>query len=190
MPLKVLSVTVRVAERAPVAVGEKVTLTLQVASGATEPEVGQVLVEKEKSPALAPLRAMLEMFRVTVVLVSVRTEVLAGLVVPITTVPKLCEAGTRVAVAVPPPLVPVPLRATVCDPPVALSVTVSVAERVPAAPGVKVTETMQVARALMDPEVGQVVLEASLKSLALVPVMAMLEMLRAAVVLVSVSVED
>ena len=42
-------------------------------------------------------------------------------------------------------VVPVPLSETVCDEPLALSVTVSVPVRVPLAVGVKVTEMMQLA---------------------------------------------
>ena len=104
--------TVRVAERDPVAVGVKVTVTRHVPSGLTLPELGQVLaVVIWKSPGFAPLRAMLEMFKATVLLVSVRVEVLAALVVPTVTEPKFCEAGRRVAVAR--ATVPVPVRLTV-----------------------------------------------------------------------------
>ena len=53
----------------------------------------------------------------------------------------------------------------------------------------KVTLTMQVPKALMLPEVGQVVAVESLKSEAFVPLIAMLVMLSPRVVLVSVNVE-
>lgn len=104
--------TVSVADRDPVAVGVKVTVTRQVPSGLTVPELGQVLAEVIwKSPALAPLRAMLEMLRATVLLVSVRVEDFAALVIPTVTEPKLCDAGRSVAVAR--ATVPVPVRLTV-----------------------------------------------------------------------------
>ena len=70
-----------------------------------------------------------------------------------------------------------PLRATLCGLPAALSVTVSEALRAPNAPGVKVT--LMVQDALAFSEAGQVLVCA--KSLALVPLIAMLLMLRASV---------
>ena len=112
-PELVLSKTVRVAERAPDAVGVKVTVTAQVACGLIVPEFGQVPFGlSAKSEALAPVIVMLLMFSATVVLVSVSVEDLAALVVPTATVPRFKVAGNNVAVAVP-PLAPVPLSATV-----------------------------------------------------------------------------
>ena len=107
--------------------------------------MGQVLAEVIlKSPGFAPVSVMLEIFSATVVLVSVRVEVLAALVEPTVTEPKLSDAGMSVAVAS--AVVPVPVRLTVCEPALVLSLTVSVAERAPVAVGVKVTVTRQVAR--------------------------------------------
>lgn len=107
-----MSLTVRVAERDPEAVGEKVTVTRQFAKGLTLPEFGQVLAEVIlKSPGLAPVSVMLLMFNATVELVSVSVEDLAELVEPIAIEPKLSVAGKSVAVAT--EVVPVPVRLTV-----------------------------------------------------------------------------
>jgi hypothetical protein len=107
-----LSETVNVAERAPEAVGVNVTVTRQVAEGLIVPEVGQVLDGlSAKSPAFVPVIAMLLMLSAIVVLVSVRVEDFAALVVPTATVAKFSVAGSNVAVAVPP--LPVPESATV-----------------------------------------------------------------------------
>jgi hypothetical protein len=72
--------------------------------------------------------------------------------------------------------VPVPERVTVCGLPLALSATLSVAERVPLAEGVKVTLVVQLPPAAT--ELPQVLVWAKL--LALVPESAMLVMLKAA----------
>jgi len=112
LPALVLSVTVKVAERDPVAVGVNVIVTRHVPSGLTDPELGHVLAELIwKSPGLAPLSAMLEILRATVLLVSVSVELFAALVVPTVTDPKLCDAGRSVAVAS--ATVPVPVKLTV-----------------------------------------------------------------------------
>jgi hypothetical protein len=96
VPLLVLSVTVSVAERDPVAPGVNVTVIRQVPSGSIVPDVGQVLAGViVKSEAFAPLMAMPLTIKATVVLVSVSVEVLAALVVPTVTPPKLIEAGQR-----------------------------------------------------------------------------------------------
>lgn len=57
------------------------------------------------------------------------------------------------------PILPVPMRLMVCGLPVALSFTLSVAERDPLAVGLKVTVTRQVASGLILPELGQVLAE-------------------------------
>jgi len=107
-----LSNTVRVAEREPDAVGEKVMVTRHVASGLIVPGLGQVLAEVIlKSPGLAPVKVMLLMFNATVELVSVSVEDLAALVEPTAIEPKLREAGSSVAVAF--VTVPMPVRLTV-----------------------------------------------------------------------------
>ena len=107
--------------------------------------MGQVLAEVIlKSPGFAPVRVMLLMFNATVVLVSVSVEDLAALVEPTATEPKPSVAGSSVAVAF--VTVPVPVRLTVCDPALVLSLTVRVAERDPDAVGEKVMVTRHVAR--------------------------------------------
>jgi hypothetical protein len=187
--LLVLSVRVRVAERDPATVGVKVTVTRHVPSGLIVPDAGQVVAGViAKSEALAPLIAIPLTIKATLELVSVSVDVLAALVVPTVTPPKLIDAGNSVAVGSPAPP-PVPDSATVCDPVLVLSNSVRVAERDPDAVGVKVTVTRQVPRGLTVPEVGQVLDVLSLKSAAFVPVMVMLLMFRAIVVLVSVNVE-
>ena len=104
--------TVKVADRDPLAVGEKVMVTRQVAKGLIVPGLGQVLAEVIlKSPGLAPLSAMLLMFKATLLLVSVSVEDCAPLVEPTATDPKLSDAGRSVAVAF--VTVPVPVRLTV-----------------------------------------------------------------------------
>jgi len=135
-----------VAERDPEAVGEKVMVTRHVASGLMVPGLGQVLAEVIlKSPGFAPVKVMLLMFKATVVLVSVSVELWAALVEPTAIEPKPSDAGRRVAVANEVP-VPVPVRLTVCEPALVLSLTVNVAERDPVAVGEKVMVTRQVAR--------------------------------------------
>lgn len=102
--------TVRVAERAPLAMGVKVTEIRHVAKGLTVPELGQVLAEVIlKSPGFAPVRVMLVMFNAAVKLVLVSVEVLAALVAPTVTEPKHSDFGRRVAVG---SGVPVPVRVT------------------------------------------------------------------------------
>src|SRR5207237_2751834 len=85
-------------------------------------------------------------------------------------------------------LVPLPLKATVCGLPVALSVILTLALRVPVAVGVKVALMVQEAPAASVLELlGHVLVWA--KSALLVPVRAMLLMVRAAVpLLVNVTV--
>ena len=184
-----MSLTVRVADRDPLAVGEKVMVTRQVAKGLIVPGLGHVLAEVIlKSPGSAPDSAMLLMFNATVVLVSVSVEDCAALVEPTAMDPKLREAGSSVAVAF--VTVPVPVRLTVCLPALVLSLTVRVAERDPLAVGEKVTVTRQVAKGLIVPGLGHVLAEVILKSPGFAPVKVMLLMLRATVELVSVSVED
>jgi hypothetical protein len=102
--------TVRVAERDPLAAGVKVTEIRHVARGLIVPELGQVLAEVIlKSPGFAPVRVMLVIFSAAVELVFVSVEVLAALVVPTVTEPKRWDAGSRVAVGA---AVPVPVRVT------------------------------------------------------------------------------
>ena len=70
--------TVRVAERDPLAPGVKVTLMRHVPKGLIVPEFGQVLAEVIlKSPGFAPVRVILVMFSAAVELLFVSVEVLA-----------------------------------------------------------------------------------------------------------------
>ena len=107
--------TVRVAERAPVAPGVKVTEIRQVARGLIVPDCGQVLaVVILKSPGFEPVKVMLVMFRAEVMLVSVSVEVSTELVVPCVIEPKFSDLGRSVAVGT--ATVPVPLRLMVSEP--------------------------------------------------------------------------
>ena len=69
----------------------------------------------------------------------------AALVVPVFWVAKVSDVGLKPSVV--DATCPVPLRATDCGEPVALSANVSAAVRVPAAVGEKVTLTVQLAPA-------------------------------------------
>jgi hypothetical protein len=170
-----LSVTERVPLRLPVALGVKVTLTVQLAPAANE--LPQVLVSA-KSPALVPVIAMPVMLKV-VVPTLVRVTVFAGLVVPTATEPKSKLVGESFAV------VPIPLSVTFCGLPGALSVTDSLPVRFPICVGSKVTLTVQLAPAAS--ELPQVWVCA--KSPALVPVIAMAVIVNVVVpTLVSVTV--
>ena len=110
-----LSFTVSVAERAPVAPGVNVTEIRQIAKGLTVPDCGQVLaVVILKSSGFAPVNVMLVMLREVVILVSVSVEVSAELVVPCVMEPKFSDFGKSVAVGT--ATVPVPLRLMVSEP--------------------------------------------------------------------------
>src|SRR5437879_6525279 len=112
----------------PVAVGLNVTLMVQFALAAKE--LPQPLV-CAKSPGLTPASVMLVMV-IAVVPMFFRVTVLAALVVPTVTEPKLTEAGVIWAV------VPVPVSGTCCGLPAALSVTVKLALRAPVVEGLNV----------------------------------------------------
>jgi hypothetical protein len=121
---------VRVAERAPEAVGEKVTLKAQVEFAARE--LPQALVTaKSPGETLAAMRV-----RATPPLL-VRVTFWAGLVVPMVCCAKVRDVVESVSVA---GALPVPTRVAVWVP--MLSVMESEAERVPAAVGVKAMETV------------------------------------------------
>ena len=168
-----MSVTVKVALRVPVAVGVKVTLMVQVALAAkVEGLIGQLLV-CPNSPELVPVKPTLVMVKaVPLGFESVTT--LAALVVPTLWLPKSGTGeGERLGGAV-----PVPDTPEVWGLLLALSVTVSVALRDPAAVGVKVTLIVQFPpAATLDPQ-----LLVCPKSPGLVPVKAMLVMLNAVLV--------
>jgi hypothetical protein len=138
-----LSVTVRVPLRAPMADGVNVTVTAHLPGAATE--VPQVLVSA-KSPALAPPIVMLLTLRAAVPVFE-RVTVWAGLLVPTAW---LAKAGRLDGERLTTGAVPVPVRATVWvlfATPLLLSVTVRVPVRLPIADGVKVTVIVQLALA-------------------------------------------
>ena len=162
-----MSAMVTKAARPPLAAGVKVTLIVQFAPAATE--LPQVLV-CIKSPALVPVMARLEIVKAALP-VLVRVTACAVLVVPTDWLPKERLAGARLTAGA----VPVPVRLTVWGLPTALSAMVSEGARLPLADGVKVTLIVQLApAATLDPQ-----LLVCAKSPGLVPVSAMLEMLKA-----------
>jgi hypothetical protein len=123
---------------APVAVGVKVTPTVQPAPAAMlVPQVLPVIANAPLVPILEKPRAAL--WR----LVSV--TVMTALVLPSTTVPKFRVLAERVTGEL--VLPPVPLRLTVCEPLRALSLNVRLPVAAPVAVGVKVTPTAQLAPA-------------------------------------------
>jgi len=126
-----LSVMLTEAERLPLVVGSKVTLIVQLPPAATE--VPQVLV-CAKSPVLAPVSAMLETLSAAVPLL-VRVAVSVPLVVLTASLPKARLVGERPAATV----VPVPERLRDWGLPVALSVMLTEAVRLPLVVGSKVT---------------------------------------------------
>ena len=125
-----MSLIPNVALREPVAVGLKVTLTMQLELGLSE--LPQVLVWL-KSERFVPLRLTPLMVTLVLELVLVTVTVCAVLLVPTGTLPKLREVGETLT------MVPLPDSATVCGLVLALSLTLSVPLRVPIAVGVKVT---------------------------------------------------
>jgi len=159
--LNALSVTVTLAVRLPVAVGLKVTVMPQLAPAAKV--LPQVLVWA-KSPGLAPPMAMLVMFKVVLARL-VMVAVCGALVVPMDCEAKVKLAGANLTA------VPLPLRAAVCVPPP--STTLSVADCVPSAFGLNVTEMVQLAPAPRDEPQVLLLME---NSEAFVPVIVMLEM--------------
>ena len=92
-----LSVIATLALRVPTAVGVKVTLMVQEAF---RPKVTGQLFVSEKSPAFAPLRAMLLMFSVALP-AFVRITLCAALVVPTTAALKFRLFGLKLASGMP-----------------------------------------------------------------------------------------
>jgi hypothetical protein len=163
-----LSVTFKVALRVPVVAGLKVTLIVQLALAANE--LPQLLV-CAKSPAAVPVIVKLVIV-IAVVPTFLSVTVLAALVLPTVTEPKLRLVGVSSAV------VPVPLSGTCCGLPAALSVTVRFALRAPVVDGLNVRLTVQLAATAR--ELPQVV-AVSGKSAVSVPVTAILLMVSAVV---------
>jgi len=129
-----LSVTLKVPVRVPEAVGVNVTLMLQFPPPANE--LPQLLVWP-KSP-LAAIPVMVS----AVLPVLERVTVCAALVELIVWLANVSEVGETLATGVP-AAAPVPVRLTVCGLPEALSVTLKVPVRVPAAVGVNFTLMLQ-----------------------------------------------
>jgi hypothetical protein len=138
--------------------GVKVTLVVQLAPTA---RLAPHVFVWAKSPAFAPVKAMLVMLIATEP-VLVMVTICGALLVPCGMVPNATLAGETVAVGI----APVPERGTVCGLPAALSVNERLALRVPAAEGVKITLMVQLALGLkLEPQ-----LLVSEKSAAFVPV--------------------
>src|SRR2546425_7151624 len=135
---------VTVAARPPVAAGVNVTVKAQLADAATGPPARGHGATPEpaiaKSPGFEPARAMLVMLRVAVPLL-VRVTVCAGLVVLRRWSPKARLVGAKVTAGT----MPVPASDTDCGLPGASSVMVTVAVRAPAAVGVNLRVTGQLA---------------------------------------------
>src|SRR5947207_5198574 len=175
---------VRLAPRAPVAVGAKRTATLQLLPAGTFAPL-QVSLPVVKSPGLAPPRLTLMPLRsADPVLVSVTAW--GAPVVPTCWLPNARPAGLRPTAGAGIG-VPVPLSATLCGLSAALSTKARLALRAPTAVGAKATSTVQVL-----PAATVAPLQVSLpvvKSPGLAPVSATLVMARfAASVLVTVTV--
>jgi hypothetical protein len=174
--LAALSRRVKEPVRVPDAVGAKVTLKVQLPPAATElPHVPLTV----KSLLLAPVTCVLVMVRAALpVLFSV--SVWAGLVAPTDWLLNAREEALRLTTGP----VPVPARVTVWGVLGALSAIVTAAERAPGEAGENVTAIVQLApAATLLPQVFD-----GAKSLALVPVTAMLLTVKAAVpVFVSVT---
>ena len=161
-----LSVIVTEADRVPGAVGEKVTLMVQLLPAATG--LPQVLVWA-KSPEFVPVTVTAVTFNVAFPVLFTVT-VWAALVVPTPCALKPRLEAVRLTTG---PL-PVPVKVTLCGLSGALSVMVIAAVRLPTAPGVKITLIEQLPPAATDAE-HVVVWE---KSEAFVPVTVMEEMLK------------
>jgi hypothetical protein len=142
-----LSAIVNVPVRLPDAVGVKVTERLQLAPAAT------------LAPAHVPVSAKSPEALIEVMVNVPGPEFVsftdwAALVEPMLCEAKVRLAGESVTAGAPAPAaVPVPLKATVCGEPAALSVMVRVPVRAPLAAGVNVTEMVQLApAATLDPQ--------------------------------------
>jgi hypothetical protein len=125
----------------------------------------------EKSPLLAPVTEMFVKVKLTLP-VLVRVTDWEGLARPTDWLPKVRFGGEMLT----PAPAPMPLRLTLWGLPVALSVRVTAAVRVPPAAGVKITLILQLApAATLEPQ-----LLVSAKSPVLLPETAMLVTLKAA----------
>jgi hypothetical protein len=166
-------------------VGSKVTLMAQFDPAATE--LPHVFVSAKSAPS-APLIVMPLRLSAPLPVLDTFTDC-AALLVPKSSPEKATLLGDTATTGVPEPLLPVPLRETVCVP--APSATLSVAVSPPVMEGVKVTAIVHVPPlAATEALVEQVVpLEGIVKSPAFVPVNDMLLIVSAELVLfVSVTV--
>jgi hypothetical protein len=137
-----LSVTATLAARLPDADGANLTVIEQVAfTASVEGPMGQSL-EVVKSPACAPVAAMLEIVNGAVP-VFFNVDDCGAPIVPTSCEPKTRLVGVSVTAGA--GVVPVPVSPTVCGLPAALSVTLTLAVRLPAAVGWNATEIVQVA---------------------------------------------
>ena len=170
-----MSVIVTAAVRAPVAVGMKVTFTVQLVEAANVDGLTGQFVVCAKSPALVPVIAMLLIVSAPGPLL-VTVMACEVLVVFLVWLPKLSEVGERLTEGA--AATPVPLSEIDRGLPLPLSVTVTVAVRDPDAGGVNVTLIVQLDDpASVDGLSGQFVVCA--KSEAFVPVTAMLPIVNA-----------
>lgn len=128
-----LSSNVKLLSRLPVAVGVKLTLTLQLSPGKRNGPV-QLSVTFMKSPAFVPVRWIALIVK-TAKPVFVSVTVCGGLLLPTGWLPNVRVAGLRVANATS----PVPCKGTLCGLPSALSTTVTSPVRTPAPWGAKNT---------------------------------------------------
>lgn len=145
-----MSVIVTDPLRAPVAVGVKVTLMVQVAPAATEAPQVFVCV---KFPALVPVTVMLVMFSAPLPL-FVRVTGSGALVVLMLVPGNVRLLGDKLTAA---GVVPVPVMVMVVFPATTLSVIRIFPKRTPSAVGLKVAEMVQLApTARLDGEMGQV----------------------------------
>jgi hypothetical protein len=169
------SATCTLAERGPAADGLKVTLTVQVAFTASVAGANGQLLDCAKSARFAPATPI-ELIDNTAEPEFRTTTDNAPLVVPTNCDPNTTLDGDNDT----PGAVPVPLTATLCGLPAALSLTAILAARVPVADGAKLTLIEQVAfTASVEGEMGQSVV--IVKSPACAPAAAMLEIASGAV---------
>jgi hypothetical protein len=137
-----LSVTTNAAVRTPVAVGLKVSETMQLALAAKV--APQLLDAMAKSPALVPPRAMPLMFNIAPPVFPMVTAI-GELVDPCAVLGKpIVPLGVKVTTGAFTG-VPVPVSDTSCGLPVALSAIERFAVRAPVVVGVKVIDTWQLA---------------------------------------------
>jgi hypothetical protein len=142
-----LAETVNVPVLAPVPIGVKLTVMLQLAPAARLPMQGLLCV---KSPLVAPGGQVLMAEIVTALAVPfVRVTVCGALPVPTTWLPKVSDVGDRVK-----PGIPVPLSDRLAGTVATLAETVNVPVLAPVPIGVKLTVMLQLAPAAMLPMQG------------------------------------